>query len=425
MGFAIICALLLAFLLVGVSYYVFPEESPSFTHSSEPNYGFSQSVPLSIIYINSNGSTNPKNVPIQQIGNTYKLTEDITNFTLEIDKNNIVIDGSSHTLLGFGQGSIYGSTGISLTSRSNITIKNLEIRHFWNGIEAQNSSGIIIQRNNIVDIHAAGINLNSCNNTIVTENNENNMDTAVSVSYTTLPVLPSNITVTGNTIIDTVSGVQIYSGVNSIVSKNNFVEVYYPIYASNWTSISKNNMINGIDGITIGGSFCSVSENQISNFSQSAMSLEATVNSAIFDNNIVNNKCGVVIGDPDGLKTVDNNTFYHNNFENNAQNVNIESLDYSNYWNNGTSGNYWSNYNGTYLNKEGRGNMPYIINSNNIDRYPNLSPFNNQTLQNTNQILWTFMEIGLSIPILITVGLLIFMLRQKANSRRKTCNNLK
>jgi hypothetical protein len=41
-----------------------------------------------------------------------------------------------------------------------------------------------------------------------------------------------------------------------------------------------------------------------------------------------------------------------------------------NAWDDGVSGNYWSNYNGTDANQDRIGDTPYIIDINNVDHYP-------------------------------------------------------
>jgi hypothetical protein len=50
-----------------------------------------------------------------------------------------------------------------------------------------------------------------------------------------------------------------------------------------------------------------------------------------------------------------------------------------NIWDNGTEGNYWSDYNTRYPNatetgSSGTGNTPYFMNENNIDRHPLMTP---------------------------------------------------
>jgi hypothetical protein len=43
---------------------------------------------------------------------------------------------------------------------------------------------------------------------------------------------------------------------------------------------------------------------------------------------------------------------------------------YVNKWDNGSIGNYWSNYNGTDANNDGIGESPYMMDVNNKDNYP-------------------------------------------------------
>jgi hypothetical protein len=46
-------------------------------------------------------------------------------------------------------------------------------------------------------------------------------------------------------------------------------------------------------------------------------------------------------------------------------------------WDDGypSGGNFWSDYNGTDINKDGVGDTPYIIGADNIDHYPLMTPY--------------------------------------------------
>jgi len=44
-------------------------------------------------------------------------------------------------------------------------------------------------------------------------------------------------------------------------------------------------------------------------------------------------------------------------------------------WDNGFEGNYWADYNGTDYDGDGIGDIPYILNDNNIDHYPLMGPW--------------------------------------------------
>jgi nitrous oxidase accessory protein NosD len=73
-----------------------------------------------------------------------------------------------------------------------------------------------------------------------------------------------------------------------------------------------------------------------------------------------------------------NNNIFCNNFVNNHQNVVnahiIYDPDCANIWDSGEEGNYWSDYNGSDTNGDGVGDTPYVIDTNNQDRYPLIMP---------------------------------------------------
>jgi parallel beta-helix repeat protein len=85
----------------------------------------------------------------------------------------------------------------------------------------------------------------------------------------------------------------------------------------------------------------------------------------IVNNNIVDNNRGIRI------YKASNNIIYGNNFVLNTIHAVVE--DGSNSWDNGTIGNYWDDYNGTDSDGDGIGDVPYIINKDNQDRYPLMS----------------------------------------------------
>ncbi len=85
-----------------------------------------------------------------------------------------------------------------------------------------------------------------------------------------------------------------------------------------------------------------------------------------------------------GSDSSDNNAVYHNNLITNTQQVALNGG--SNMWDNGypSGGNYWSDYNGTdyycgpYQNEtgsDGIGDVPYVIDANNVDHYPLMHPY--------------------------------------------------
>jgi len=100
------------------------------------------------------------------------------------------------------------------------------------------------------------------------------------------------------------------------------------------------------------------------------MSFDASNNNEIFENTISDCKSSALWF----WNNASQNVFYLNNFVNNTENVEKYVTDFqefpTNIWDNGTTGNYWSDYNGTDTNSNGIGDTPYIIEENNQDNYP-------------------------------------------------------
>jgi len=118
------------------------------------------------IYIKANGMTEPKEAPISSIDNiTYTLTGNI-NDLIVVERDNILVDGAGYTVQGIGKGK-----GISIDGRRNVTIQNVEIIAFNNGIYLCRSSNNRICRNRITANTYIGISLfQSSNNSIVGNN---------------------------------------------------------------------------------------------------------------------------------------------------------------------------------------------------------------------------------------------------------------
>lgn len=72
------------------------------------------------------------------------------------------------------------------------------------------------------------------------------------------------------------------------------------------------------------------------------------------------------------FRSSSNNKVYRNNFLSPWLQISGFS---NNTWDNGYEGNYWSNYNGSDLNGDGIGDLPYIIDENNQDNYPLINPY--------------------------------------------------
>src|SRR3972149_996805 len=80
------------------------------------------------IYIKANGSIEGTTKISSANNITYIFTDNIDG-TITIEKDNIALDGTGYSLTGTGTG-----TGIDLRTRSNVTIKNVQISSFASGI---------------------------------------------------------------------------------------------------------------------------------------------------------------------------------------------------------------------------------------------------------------------------------------------------
>ena len=288
------------------------------------------------IYIKADGSVEPDTAPISSVDNiTYTFTDNI-NDEIVVERDDIVVDGAGHTVQGPGSG-----TGIDLSRRKNVTIKNMEIKAFDYGIKLYYSSNNnIIFGNNITENDYYGVRLFEASN--------NNI------------IFGNNITENEN------SGISLYG-------------------SSNDNSISGNQIINNYAGIGFDGSSNNtVFGNNITNNSRWGIVLfKFSNNNTVFGNNITNNS-------QYGIRLIEssNNSIYHNNFINNTDqvytynSVNVWDDDYL------SGGNYWSDYtgidlySGPYQNEtgsDGIGDTPYVIDANNQDRYPLMPPFEDVT----------------------------------------------
>jgi parallel beta-helix repeat protein len=195
------------------------------------------------------------------------------------------------------------------------------------------------------------------------------------------------------------TGIFIYSKSNMTVkniSINAFVIGIYLYYYSNQSTIFGNNITNCIDhGIyVLRSNNNSIFGNSLSGSGQSGIQVVESSNNSIHENNITANGNGI------GMGASDYNTIYQNiiaknsyafSFDGASRNIIYESniIDNgnqvyawrsSNDWDNGSIGNYWSDYktrypNATEIDVSGIGNTPYKINTLpddyvNADKYP-------------------------------------------------------
>jgi len=125
-----------------------------------------------MIYIRVDGSVEPLTANITSLDNvTYTFTGN--NYEpIVIERDNIIVDGNGSTLHGSGNGN-----GFYLDGRNNVTIKNVRVQGFYEGIFVERSSHIALLNNTVSNSTMRGIHIDgssSCNNitgNVVTNNN--------------------------------------------------------------------------------------------------------------------------------------------------------------------------------------------------------------------------------------------------------------
>jgi len=178
------------------------------------------------IHIRADGSVYPSTYPISSVDNiTYTLTGNISGIEeIDVERDNIVIDGEGHTLEGCG----VGATGISLLHTKNVTVRNTKIQGFHRGIWLTISSNNCIVGNKLannlfgIDFYGSwfyGTYLHySFNNSIVGNTIANN-EYGLYFTYS-----PDN-TIVGNTIANNRLGVWLYqASSNNKFYHNNFIK---------------------------------------------------------------------------------------------------------------------------------------------------------------------------------------------------------
>jgi hypothetical protein len=135
--------------------------------------------------------------------------------------------------------------------------------------------------------------------------------------------------------------------------------------------ITRNNVTYNAIGIITYVNETTINKNYVSYNARYGLYINngAQANS-ITDNNVLANGNADIY-----LNSSSNNDIYHNEFiDNGAQ---VHSLDSVNVWDDGypSGGNYWNDYDGNDTNRDGIGDTPYIIDSNNQDRYPLIRPW--------------------------------------------------
>lgn len=106
------------------------------------------------IYIRADGSIEGTTRIMTVDNATYNFTDNVYD-SIVVERDDIVVDGAGYAVQATGA---YPSTGIDLSYRSNVTLKNLEVTNFTYGIFLSSSSNNVLT-GNIISNNDAGISL--------------------------------------------------------------------------------------------------------------------------------------------------------------------------------------------------------------------------------------------------------------------------
>jgi parallel beta-helix repeat protein len=265
-----------ALALTVISVFILLSVETFFTSSANANPLPLPELPTPI-YIRGNGTIEGDTGAIQQNGNVYTFVRDI-NETIEIQKDNIVIDGNGFSLTKPPEvetDDLLTPSGwfpsIYISNRSNIIIKNIRFDKCYTGISVEHSSNIIIIQNTI-------------------ENGNEGIYISSSI----------NCSIIGNKLID-----NLHQGLDI---EGSYFNVAY-------NTISRNRLYGG--AITLSYSNISrndVTENSFDNFGIGFYLHGNNSHNRVFENNFINNEIGLAYVGAKGGSV--NNTVYNNYWSN-------------------------------------------------------------------------------------------------------------
>jgi parallel beta-helix repeat protein len=296
------------------------------------------------------------------------------------DANATIIDGQFETYK-YRLGGLGGLSTV-IVGASNVLITGFNITNGENAITiSQNVSGVRIVGNNLMG------------NMVGIRDAANSRDNGLVVSGNTI----SNNSVVGFYL----------SSANSTVSDNLFSDNNDALGLNEACNVTVcyNRIVNNSRGVNLAEvSGASIFGNNITGSVGYDLSLDDygygiefmwnVNNSLVYDNNIWGNTHGINLrnfaftaGSPGTpVPQGSGNIIYHNNLFDNSQNANVEHTHPYGVtgvvngttivsWDNGTVGNYWSDYqskypNATEVDMSGVGNTPYVIDGNNTDYCP-------------------------------------------------------
>jgi parallel beta-helix repeat protein len=355
---------------------------------------------------NNNLTLNSRGILLEEVnsssmqGNVVKRNE-YTAVTLEKSNNNeirgnkIVHNTPYGIYLYDSQGNLvvenyvaYQCQGIRLeNSSNNIITKNFLEKNSPYAISVINSYKNNITENSIIN-NNFGIFLEDSTENFLNANTVALQSRGIHLSKSTGNILRNN-NLTRNWLYNFgVHGEEITHFVHDI-DKTNTVEgkpIYYlvnvrnaeipedggfvAIINSSRVTVENLNLTKNLQGIVLAYSKEVIVRNSTINNNFDGIYFKFSNNCRIEGNTIKGNLLGV------RLEKSINNIFFHNNFIDNEQHVEADSKS-RNFWDFGypLGGNFWGDYFGADVDRDGIGDTPHVLNAENIDNYPLMGIF--------------------------------------------------
>ncbi len=325
------------------------------------------------------------------VNNTYNFEVDgaevnpqLWQFVNDVDRTNTVDGKPIYYWVSKQSGTIPADAGyVALVNCTNIIVENLNLTRNGKSIQLAWTEKSEITGNNITDSDYGIWLLGSDSNNITQNNLENNDFQGIWIKSGSYNL------VSENTVKNNKAGIMFYETPLNTISRNNIKnnkDYGVRIHTSSSNKITDNNITqNGPNAYGIWIFYCSynnISGNNIDGNSY-GIYLQGTPttdckNNSITLNNLSNGGYGIY------LWYAFNNTVHHNYFIENTVHAYL-SPSKGNFWDDGypSGGNFWSGYydvdsfsgsNQDASGSDGIWDNPYVIDSNNEDRYPFAPP---------------------------------------------------
>jgi parallel beta-helix repeat protein len=201
---------------------------------------------LPTITIKADGSIEPATAPILRNGNIYSLTNNIVMYQINVERDNIILDGNGFTLTDISK--LYAGSPIYLEStdfydgvgRNNVTIRNFNINSNMD-IRADWATNCIITSNTLY----CTFDTTNCSNNQITNN-------IFMSNLTGIWLWGSSNVISGNRFYNK-ECLFIFKGENNIISDNFFAYTQSDVvvYTNSTHNIFRNNTSSKINAETI------------------------------------------------------------------------------------------------------------------------------------------------------------------------------